>query len=263
MAEKLIYCIDMGNTRTHCSSVSYSDAMYKCLSTQEFSTQSFCEDFQKKSLFEKSGASAISWCSVVPKVADEFAKILSIESNIPQMRLSSKNSPIKIDCVNPEQVGQDRIADAVGAGLFFEPPYIIVDMGTAVTIDLVDSNGVYAGGIIAPGMHAFTAYLSERAAQLPLINPADADFDKVIGKNTVEAMLIGCVKGFCKLADGIIEDIEKSYFKNLEGGISQRTVFTGGSVELLPKKWLADRKIESNLAQLGLAKSYILNEHNL
>ena len=174
------------------------------------------------------------------------------------MRLTYKNAPMEIDLKNPAQVGDDRIADAVGAGIFFEPPYISVDMGTAVTIDFVDRDGRYAGGAIAPGMHAFADYLSERAAQLPKINPALADFDMAIGKDTVEAMYVGCVKGFCKLADGIISDIEKEYFPN--GDIAQKTVFTGGSVDLLPKKWLAGRKIESNLSALGLARSYILNE---
>ena len=130
-------------------------------------------------------------------------------------------------------------------------------MGTAVTIDLVDARGRYAGGVIAPGMHAFTDYLNERAAQLPKINPADADYDMSVGKNTVSAMHVGCVKGFCKLADGIIADIERDFF----GGESAKckTVFTGGSVPYLPKKWLADRRIESNLANLGLAHSFLKN----
>lgn len=65
-------------------------------------------------------------------------------------------------------------------------------------------------------------------------------------------------KGFCKLADGIISDIEREYFP--EGGIASKTVFTGGSVKFASQKWLAGRKIESNLSALGLARSYILNE---
>lgn len=97
---------------------------------------------------------------------------------------------------NPAQLGHDRIAGAVGAAIFFEPPYISVDMGTAVTVDLVDSCGRYAGGAVAPGMHAFASYLAERAAQLPNINPAEADFDLVIGRDTVEAMYVGCAQGF-------------------------------------------------------------------
>lgn len=90
-------------------------------------------------------------------------------------------------------------------------------------------------------MHAFASYLAERAAQLPNINPAEADFDLVIGRDTVEAMYVGCAKGFCKLADGIISDIEREYFP--EGGIASKTVFTGGSVNLLPKNGLQAEKL--------------------
>ena len=205
---------------------------------------------------EKSGADCVSWCSVVPHYASELEVVLN---GVDSMRLTGENSPIFLDVKEPAQVGHDRIADAVGAGTFFKPPYIVVDMGTAVTIDLVDKSGNYAGGAIAPGMHAFTDYLSERAAQLPKINPSEADFELSVGKNTVEAMYVGCAKGFCKLADGIIADIERDFF----GGESAtpKTVFTGGSISLLPKNWLAGRRVEYNLAQIGLAHSFITNRN--
>ena len=64
----------------------------------------------------------------------------------------------------------------------------------------------------------------------------------------------GGVKGFCKLADGIISDIERDFFGTK--GAFDKTVFTGGYVELLPKKWLAGRRIEPNLANIGLAKAF-------
>lgn len=252
-----IYCVDIGNTRTHCALVAFDGSKYSALESSDFPSAGFAEVFASRRLFESSGAEALSWCSVVPARSAEFAGAARAVG-CRAMRLTHENSPIEIDMKNPAQLGHDRIAGAVGAAIFFEPPYISVDMGTAVTVDLVDSCGRYAGGAIAPGMHAFASYLAERAAQLPNINPAEADFDLVIGRDTVEAMYVGCAKGFCKLADGIISDIEREYFP--DGGIASKTVFTGGSVNLLPKKWLAGRKIESNLSALGLARSYILNE---
>ena len=163
-----------------------------------------------------------------------------------------------LDILRPEQLGQDRIADAVGAGVFLTPPYLVVDMGTAVTIDLVDARGHYAGGAIAPGMSAFVDYLASRTAQLPAINPADADCTLSIGKDTVQAMSVGCAKGFCKLVDGLIADIERDFF----GGESafRKTVFTGGSVDYLPREWLGDRLVNRDLAYIGLAKSFIFNK---
>lgn len=248
-----IFCIDIGNTRTHCAVV---DDCFGVESSADFDSASFARKFSSESLFAKSGADAISWCSVVPRYSEALAEVLP--SDVDVFRLTHETSPIPINLKSPHQVGHDRIADAVAAGLFFKAPYIVVDMGTAVTIDLVDSGGAYAGGAIAPGMHAFTSYLNERAAQLPKIDPSKADYDLTIGRDTVEAMYVGCVKGFCKLADGIISDIEREYFGS--EGASQKTVFTGGNIELLPQKWLAGRKIEPNLAQLGLARSYLLNK---
>ncbi len=250
-----IFCIDIGNTRTHCATIETDGRNFSVLSSCDFLSEPFADFFEREALFAKSGAEGVAWCSVVPFYSERLKTKLE---GVASMQLTCENSPIELDVNFPAQVGQDRIADAVGAGIFFNPPYIVVDMGTAVTIDLVDKNGRYAGGAISPGMHAFAEYLNERAAQLPKINPAEVDYDMSIGKDTESAMGVGCVKGFCKLADGIIEDIERDFF-NGESARS-KTIFTGGSVEFLPKKWLDGRKIESNLANLGLARSYIFNK---
>ena len=237
-----IFTIDIGNTRAHCAEIEN----LKVGGSEDFATSEFLEKFD----FGRLSGMPVAWCSVVPKMNSRIVEIFG-SKKIENFNLCAKTSPIKLDVKNPEQVGQDRIAAALGARKFFEPPYIVADMGTAVTIDLVDKNGNYAGGAIAPGLHAFTAYLSEKTAQLPLINPKDADFSLAIGKNTVEAMHVGCVKGFCKLADGIISDIEREFF----GGNSARekTIFTGGSVGILPKSWIAERPVEPALANIGLA----------
>ena len=242
-----VFTIDVGNSRTHCALVdgkSVSDIA-------DFKTSDFCETFDFAAMKHP-----VAWASVVPQVSEKLAEKLAL-AGIASMNLTWKNSPMPLDVANPEQVGQDRIAVAIGAAEFFAPPYVVADMGTAVTIDLVDKHGCYAGGAIAPGLHAFVAYLHEKTALLPKINPQDADFDLPLGKNTVEAMHVGCVKGFCKLADGIIADMEKSYFENENA--FDKTIFTGGSVELLPKKWINGRAVEKNLANIGLAKAYILN----
>lgn len=248
-----IFCIDIGNTHTHCATV---DEQFKAENSADFPSDSFAEAFERLKLFENSGAEAISWCSVVPRYSAAFQARARTIKNV--FNLNFKTSPMRIDMHYPEQVGQDRIADALGAGIFFKPPYIVVDMGTAVTIDFVDKNGNYAGGSISPGMHAFTEYLCERAAQLPRIDPSKADYSLVIGKDTVEAMYVGCAKGFCKLAEGIIGDIEKEYFDGESA--ASKTVFTGGNIRFLPLSWIGGRRIEANLAQIGLARAYFLNK---
>lgn len=249
-----IFCIDIGNTHTHCATV--DDSSYAVSDSAEYDSASFASMFSREGLFEKSGADAIAWCSVVPRYSGFLEAVMP--KHIESFHLTWKNSPICLDVKKPSSMGEDRIADAVGAGLIFKPPYIVVDMGTAVTIDFVDESGHYAGGAIAPGMHAFAAYLNERTAQLPSIDPSLADYSLTIGKDTVEAMYVGCAKGFCKLADGIIDDIEREFFKTESA--AAKTVFTGGNIKLLPKKWLGERKVEENLAQIGLARAMILNK---
>ncbi len=250
-----IYCIDIGNTRTHCATLRCASAEdFEVLESESFPSSAFAGVFRAERLFEKSGASALAWCSVVPSYSESLRADLD---GVDAMQLGFEISPVPIGLKNPAKVGQDRIADVVGASLLFNPPYVVVDMGTAVTIDLVDASGVYVGGAIAPGMHAFVSYLGERAAQLPRINPHLADFSMTIGRDTEEAMQVGCVKGFCRLIDGVMSDIAEEFFPG--ESVAEKTVFTGGSVDLLPKKWLAGRKIECNLAQLGLARSFILN----
>ena len=253
-----IYCIDIGNTRTHCAVVAYSENSYRVEFSADYMSRDFAKIFISECLFENSGADYISWCSVVPKYSELLKSVLK---NVDSMQLTFKNSPIPLDIYEPSQLGQDRIADAVGAGVFLEPPYIVVDMGTAVTIDLVDAHGHYAGGAIAPGMNAFATYLSERAAQLPEINPAEADCSLVIGKDTKQAMYVGCAKGFCKLIDVLIDDIAHQYFSDCN--VDVKTIFTGGSVCLLPKTWLKNRLINTNLAHIGRAKSFIFNRGKL
>ncbi len=249
-----LYCIDIGNTRTHCAVVYFDGSTFKVETSADYMSNEFAKEFVEKSLFSKSGASAIAWCSVVPKYSELLKPALE---GIDSMQLTHENSPLPLDILVPSQLGQDRIADAVGAGVFIEAPYIVVDMGTAVTIDLVDAQGRYAGGAIAPGMNAFASYLSQKAAQLPEINPADADCSLVIGKDTKQAMYVGCAKGFCKLLDGLIDDIAKEYFNG--NSPKDKTIFTGGSVSLLPKSWVNGRTINTNLAHIGLAKAFIYN----
>ena len=247
-----LYCIDIGNTRTHCAIVECEQGSFCVEDFADYQSDSFAEVFVSHSLFEKSEAQAICWCSVVPEYSKRLEKVIE---GIDAMQLTHTNSPIVLDIDNPAQLGQDRIADAVGAGVFLEPPYIVVDMGPAVTIDVVDSLGKYVGGAIAPGMNAFANYLGERAAQLPTINPAEADCSLVIGKNTKDAMFVGCAKGFCKLIDGLIADIQTELFGNESA--TQKTIFTGGSTDLLPSEWVGDRIINRNLAHIGLAKAFL------
>ncbi len=110
---------------------------------------------------------------------------------------------IKID--DPSQLGADLVAGAVGAIDAYTLPCVIIDMGTASTISVVDENSTFLGGIIAAGVRLTLKALSENTAQLSSIPIAAPQ--SVIGKNTTECMQSGLVYGAAAMIDGLIERI--------------------------------------------------------
>ncbi len=121
---------------------------------------------------------------------------------------------------NPSAVGSDLIVSAVAALDEFKPPIIVVDMGTATTIAVVDKNRNYIGGAIMPGVNISLQALSAGAAQLPAISLEKPK--KAIGKNTIECMRSGVVFGTAGMIDGCVERIES------EVGEKCQVVITGG-----------------------------------
>ena len=125
---------------------------------------------------------------------------------------------IKMD--NPASVGADLIAAAVAAVRDYPTPLIIIDMGTATTMTVVDNVGSYIGGVIIPGLQVSLDSLVSRTAQLTRIgldNPK-----QVIGKNTIDCMKSGAIYGNAAMIDGMIDRMEE------ELGQSATVVATGG-----------------------------------
>lgn len=121
---------------------------------------------------------------------------------------------------NPDEIGADRIADAVAAKASFGAPVVVVDFGTATNLEVIDRAGRFIGGIIAPGLETSAAALFAHATKLPAIDltaPSSA-----IGKNTVHAMQSGIVWGEADRVDGFVRRI----FDEL--GYQAPVVATGG-----------------------------------
>jgi type III pantothenate kinase len=115
--------------------------------------------------------------------------------------------PINTD--NPREVGADRIVNSLAASELYGGPAIVVDMnGTATIFDVVDEDGCYIGGAIAPGVEMSLETLSRRGAQLRSVELAKPR--GVIGKNTVEAVQSGVVYGFAGQVDGVVRRIIES-----------------------------------------------------
>ena len=164
--------------------------------------------------------------SVVPSCRELFVSALDCEVHFVSV---SSPMPLLFDYPGFATLGADRIVNAVAAASMGNLPCIAVDAGTATTFDVLenrDGYAVYTGGVIAPGLSAYTDYLHERTACLPTV-ACESMSPPVIGKNTVEAMQAGAVYGFCGMCSGIIERIKK------ELGCECSVVVTGGDSALI------------------------------
>ena len=108
---------------------------------------------------------------------------------------------------NPGEMGADRVADAVAALTYYPVPLVIVDMGTATTVSVVDEKKRYLGGMILPGVRVSLDALTSRASQLSGISIEEPK--RLIGKNTVDCMKSGILYGNAAAVDGIIDRIEE------------------------------------------------------
>lgn len=159
--------------------------------------------------------------SVVPPLnAALSSAVKKILGYHPMLVGSGIKTGMNIMMDNPKTVGSDLIVDAVAALRDYPCPIIIIDMGTATTVCVVDHAGNYVGGAILPGLRVSLNSLSSKTAQLPSIS---LDIPKnVIGKNTIDCMRSGVMYGNAGMLDGIIERMEA------ELGCPASVVATGG-----------------------------------
>ena len=181
--------------------------------------------------------------SVVPAKAQVLTDFL--ETLGPVHRLGPR-SPlgIGIDYPFPDQIGADRLANAVGVLHRHGAPAIVIDFGTAVTFDVVDASPAYCGGVIAPGLGAMSGYLTRRTALLPefdLVEPHSA-----IGKSTVHAMQAGAVFGY----RGLVKEILSQLRRELPG--TPHIVATGGDAALIARGVPDIQAVDPDLTLDGL-----------
>lgn len=153
---------------------------------------------------------------------------------------------------DPGTVGSDRIVSAVAALTMYKPPILIVDMGTATTIDTVDAKGNYIGGCIMPGVGISLQALSSRTAQLPAISFERPK--KAIGKNTVDCMKSGVVFGTAGMIDGCVERMED------ELGQKCKVIITGGLGKNFAEICKGDYVYDEKLLLKGLSIIYNKNK---
>lgn len=151
----------------------------------------------------------------------------------------------------PDEVGADRLVNAVAAHHRFGGPLIIIDFGTATTFDVVDEDGNYFGGVIAPGVNLSLDALHAAAAQLPRV--AVQRPERVIGKQTVSAMMSGVYWGYIGLIEGLVARI------GAEFGAPMKVVATGGLAPLFAEGTDVIEELDLALTLRGLAEIHRRN----
>ncbi len=153
----------------------------------------------------------------------------------------------------PEEVGADRLVNTVAAHDRYKTPLIVVDFGTATTFDVVDGDGNYCGGVIAPGINLSLAALHMAAAKLPSIPIRRTEH--VIGKDTVSCMQSGIYWGYIGLVEGLVGRIKTEF------GAAMRTIGTGGLAPLFAGATDAIDKVDRDLTLWGLRLIYRHNSN--
>lgn len=151
----------------------------------------------------------------------------------------------------PEAVGADRLVNAVAAHEEYGGPLIILDFGTATTFDVINADGDYVGGVIAPGINLSVEALHRVAAMLPKVSVARPP--SVIGKHTTPAMQSGIYWGYVGLIEGLVARIREEYGEDL------RVVATGGLAPMFDPATDAIEKVDRNLTLRGLVSIHARN----
>lgn len=162
---------------------------------------------------------------------------------------------VKIKLPNPEEVGADRLVNAVAAHKKYGGPMIIIDFGTATTFDVIDDNGDYHGGVIAPGVNLSVEALSMAAAKLPRV--AVEKPDKVIGSSTISAIQSGIFYGYLSMIEGMVDRIVEEYSSPM------KVLATGGLAPLFNEASSIIEHVDQELTTYGLFEIYTANVDKL
>ena len=160
---------------------------------------------------------------------------------------------------NPKEVGADRIVNSVAAFEYYKTAVVVVDFGTATTLDCVSSKGEYLGGAIAPGFGISAEALFLKTAKLPKVEVEKTEY--VIGKNTITSMQAGLYWGYVGLVDKLAGRCKAELrISSKEPGLSVNCVATGGLANLVGQSCEEIDEIDDNLTLRGL---WLLYQRNI
>jgi type III pantothenate kinase len=254
----MLLAIDIGNTNLVIGCIRDDEIMFKARIATDRTRTSDQYGVEIKNMIEAFGVKVndITDCiisSVVPPVFNSVRTgVIKVIGKQPMVVGPGLKTGLNIHMDVPSQVGSDRIVIAVAALAEYQAPLILMDLGTATTIEVVEPENHYMGGIIFPGVKLSLDALTSRAAQLPGIS-----LDKpkhVIGKNTVDCMRSGMLYGTAAMIDGLIDRMEE------ELGHPSTLIATGGMAQFITPLCKHSIILEKDLLLKGLNIIYKKNK---
>ena len=258
----MLLAVDVGNTQTHMGVFEREvlEHEWRAATVQQRTADELALMFgQFLALADLSFSrqiTGVAICSVVPRATSELREMTERYFGFPALVVEpGTRTGVSILTDNPREVGADRIANAVASHeMYPNEPVVVVDFGTAITVDAVSANGEYLGGAIAPGIDTSATALFLSTAQInrvELVAPGTA-----IGKRTMTSVQSGIVFGTAALVDGLVERVTD------ELGGAARVVATGGLAPTVVKHCRRVERIDPQLTLNGLRLIFELNVEN-
>lgn len=193
-------------------------------------------------------SSASGWgsilCSVVPALTRPWSEALRAVTGRSPLEVSAKTARIPVNVPDPDSVGADRLANAYAARRLYGAPAIVVDLGTATTLDCVSKAGAYVGGAIAPGVLTGSEELFRRAARLARVDLRRPE--RALGRTTEECLRVGVMWGNAGLVDALVRRVRA------ELGGNPKVIATGGLAPILAPECETVDLVDEGLTLKGL-----------
>ena len=254
----MLLAIDIGNTNIVMGCIRDDEILFKARIATDRTRTSDQYGVEIKNMLEAFGIKRedIHDCiisSVVPPVFNSVKTgVLKVIGKQPMVVGPGLKTGLNIQVDSPSQVGSDRIVIAVAALAEYAAPLILMDLGTATTIEVVEPENVYMGGVIIPGVRTSLDALVNKAAQLPGISLDQPK--KVIGANTVDCLRSGMMYGTAAMLDGIVDRMEE------ELGHKSTLIATGGMAQFIAPLCKHSIILDKDLLLKGLNILYKKNK---
>ena len=250
----MILTIDIGNSNIVLGGVQEDTIVFEArLRTEATKTSDqYCVDLKILLDVYNVRTEDIEGCiisSVVPQVLNSFqTAIKKLTGKVSLVVGPGIKTGLDIRLENPGQTGADLVVADVAALREHKPPLIVIDMGTATTMSVLDENGAHIGGCIIPGVRISMDALTERTALLPGLQLDQPK--RAIGRNTVDAMRSGIMMGTASMLDGMVERMEQ------ELGHKTTVIATGGIAKFIVPLCKTPMIYDKDLLIKGLAALY-------